>query len=72
MKWLGLLLLIVLLCSCSTFEDRRSLYRPDPLGGYGGSQYVETTSTGFHSMPPSNVPPLPQQSPATPRPEFRY
>ncbi|PYL06111.1 MAG: hypothetical protein DME34_09760 [Verrucomicrobia bacterium] len=72
MKWLALLLLALLQYACTT-EDNRALYRPDPLGGYGGSQFVsQTRSTGFHSMPPSNTPPAPGQAAPTARPEFRY
>lgn len=72
MKWLALLSLALLECSCSTFDDHRALYRPDPLGGYGGPQYLsQTSSAGFRSMPPSSAAETEQPPPAV-RPEFRY
>jgi len=33
MKWLVLLLLLVLQCSCTTLVNRRDLYSPEPAPG---------------------------------------
>jgi hypothetical protein len=73
MKWLALTLLALLQCSCITSQDNRALYQPDPLGGYGGPQYIgETMRAPLRSMPPATPPLEPERAPATTRPEFRY
>jgi|GEM_PF-4337087 len=73
MKRLALLLLALVQSSCGTMEDHRALYRPDPLGGYGGSQYMaETGTAGFRAMPPSHPPTAPEEPTSAARPEFRY
>jgi hypothetical protein len=71
MKWLALLLLALVQCSCSGIDDGRALYRPDALGGYGGVQTTSETIVPFRSMPPATTPASPEQS-APAKPEFRY
>jgi hypothetical protein len=72
-KWLALLLLVGVQCSCATRENWRDLYRPDPLGGYGGSQRMRmTTSTSSRSTPAISTPAEPEEPSPASKPEFRY
>jgi hypothetical protein len=65
-KWLALLLLVVLQCSCTTLANRRDLYSPEPapdsretMKRMAGSQTTTTTTTTHTEELP-------------PPPEFRY
>ena len=64
-KWLALLLLVVLQCSCTTLANRRDLYSPDPgpdskeMARRTSGTTTTTTTTTTHSE-------------ELPAPEFRY
>jgi len=70
MKWLALLLLGVLECSCTTLVNRRDLYSPDPAPDsleaarqwYGitttstTTKTTTTTAPGEEALPPPALP----------------
>jgi hypothetical protein len=49
MKWLALLLLVVLQCSCTTLVNRRDLYSPEPAPGTMAPVTKTTIVTTRHS-----------------------
>jgi hypothetical protein len=58
MKWLALLLLVVLQCSCTTLVNRRDLYSPEPAPGTMAPVTKTTIVTTRHSTV-EEVGPLP-------------
>jgi hypothetical protein len=69
-KWLALLALIALQCSCTTLANRRDLYSPEPapdsreMAKQMSSKTTKTTTTTTIQAPP-------EEGLASPPPQFR-
>lgn len=68
MKWLALLLLVALECSCTTLSNRRDLYSPAP----GPDSREMAKRMSGTSTKVTNTTTIVTPEDANPPPEFRY